>query len=101
MKESVLIGLVFIVLFTALAGIGLAWNRFAMPFQEETRRMTYQESTTAQTACHANLARLYREWTAAGDAHRSGIEAMAIEEADRYRCRDLKPHLKTWLETIQ
>jgi hypothetical protein len=96
---AMIVGVVVFVF--VLAAVGMFWNRFALPFQEETRRQTYQESVTAQTACRANLSRLYREWTTAEDAHRTAIEAMAVDESERYRCESLNPTVNNWIEAIR
>lgn len=100
MREFLIIGLFVLAIF-AVAAVALFWNRFAMPFQEETRRITYQESVTAQTACRANLSRLYEDWATAGPTHKKAIEAMAIDESRRYRCEELNPLVQQWIGTLR
>lgn len=96
MKELLLVLAALVV----LSVVGLFWNRFSMPFQEETRRLTYQESVTGQTSCRANLSRLYREWSVAGSEHKSALEAMARDEALRYRCKHLDPDVAAWVNSL-
>ncbi len=100
MKETFsFFGILILVVCIGLGGLFLA--RFTMPFQEETRRLTYEESATAVTACKSEVLRLYREWHKAGSAHKRAIELTARDEADRERCRNLDPHIKHWLENIE
>ena len=89
------VGLVWLLGFS-----GLIFQRAAAPFAEETRRQVYQESVTGQTACQANLARIYGEWTAASPEHKRAFEAMARTEAARYRCQDLDPALAAWVGSL-
>lgn len=85
-----------------LCTLALGWwvlvtQRPMAKFQEETRRQVYQESVTGQTACVANLARIYEDWATAGPEHRVALEALAKAEARRYRCHDLPIEIQTWL----
>jgi len=104
MKEALAtVGVVISVIgFIWLLGFsGLIFGRAAAPFAEETRRITYQESVTAQTACRGNLSRLYVEWSKAAPAHKTALEAMARDESIRYRCKELAPAVSAWVATLK
>lgn len=100
MKELAIVAIAIMTI--AALGLGaLALQRYTAPFAEETRRLTYEESTTAVTACKSEVLKLYRAWNKAGPAHKRAIELTARDEADRERCRNLDPHIQHWLENIE
>lgn len=99
-KAAITATIAVIVVILLISAVGLLWNRVASPFQEETRRITYQESVTAQAACRKNLNDLYKSWMSAGDGHKGAIEAMAKDEAARVRCDELQPEVRSWLNAL-
>lgn len=99
--KGLVIGIGVGVLIFLLTVGGLIFNRWASPFKEETRRVTYQESVTAQTACRQTFFKLYREWSRAEGAHKRALELSAQAEADRVRCDDLGSELETWVRGIR
>ncbi len=94
-------GILGLVIIVAVAWFFAISGRPLAKFGEETRRQVYQESVTAQTACRAEVTRLYREWTKTQGAHKRALEVLAIEEADRIRCKDLPYTVQTWIEGLQ
>jgi hypothetical protein len=47
--------------------IGMVWDRHAQPYQEETRRLTYEQSQTHTDAVAIDLSDLCRQYRTASD----------------------------------
>lgn len=86
----------------AIGFLMLALNRPAAQFAEETRRVVYEESVTARTACQAELLRLYTESLdeSLSVGRRRALELQALNEYDRSRCDGLRPEVVNWMEAI-
>ena len=104
MKDA--LGMTLAVMAGLVVIVGLSWfflvsGRPMAKFSEETRRQVYQESVTAQTACRAELTRLYREWSKSEGPHKRALESLAVAESDRIRCADLPHDVYTWVEGLK
>lgn len=66
---------------TTFGLFGLSWNRFAAPFQEETRAQTYENSRTFNQGMAIDLDNLCRQWRTTKDEN----EKAALAETIRLR----------------
>lgn len=71
-------------------------------YQEETRQRVYETSVTGQTACQAELLRLYTESLdeSLSDRRRRALELQALNEYNRARCNVTDPDVRYWMEEI-
>lgn len=78
--------LVLLVLFfVMLLGVGMGWwslwfQRVAMPYQEQTRRLTYQQSATHQEGSNTNFQDLCLQWSRAPDSLTRDMIAVVIRQ---------------------
>jgi predicted Zn-dependent peptidase len=77
--------IILMVLGTASAIFGLFFNRKAMPYQEETRRLTYQQSATHQEGSQNNFMDLCVQYASApNDAAKDMIRAAIRQRKSVY-----------------
>lgn len=95
-------GLVIIcVVLMMLLGTGLGWwglwfNRVSMPYQEQTRRLTYQQSATHQEGSNNNFMDLCVQYVQAkDDTSRDMIRAAIRQRRNVYAGPDLSQDVES------
>jgi hypothetical protein len=71
LRDGARIGVAIIAVLGLIFGISLlvmVWERHTRPYQEETRRLTYEQSQTHQDAVAIDLTDLCRQYRAATDS---------------------------------
>lgn len=87
-KTMILVGvgaLIFIVaLFFLLGGAGLFWNRVASPYEEETRKQTYDTSRQYEQGMNRDILLHCRSMRAANGAGRKAEASYIIGQAGTF-----------------
>lgn len=88
----------FLLVNTVLVSYGLGIQRLAMPFQEETRRLTFEQSQSYQHGTARELDRLCREWSNEEDATAKAAIANSISHRMAAYNGDVPDYLSECLE---
>lgn len=101
MKDAYAI--VLILVFGALAiGGSLYWDRFVRQFEEETERVTYEQSRTHVEGAIDDLYRYrLKYYNADNQAHRNSLRAMILRRARDVDGEDMPRDIRTFVDSLR